>query len=85
MKPLHRLPLDAWFDDVPHPYDTWPMATDENPRPEEDIADEIARLYEEGDAVKEITPHEKAYRLAVEKHSPWKGGGSEEWLDSKPG
>ena len=77
MKPLHRLPLDAWFDDVPHPYDSWPMATnntDENPRPEE----EIARLYEEGDAVEE-TPHDKAYRLAVEKHSPWKGGGSENW------
>ena len=39
MKPLHRLPLDAWFDDVPHPYDTWPMATNnthENPRPEEE-------------------------------------------------
>ena len=76
-QPLHRLPLDEWFDDVQHPYDTWPMATehtDENPRPEE----EIARLYEEGDAVKE-TPHDKAYRLAVEKHSPWKGGGSENW------
>ena len=44
--PIHRLPLDAWFDDVPHPYDTWPMATDkadENPRPEEEIADDILR------------------------------------------
>jgi len=75
MKPLHRLPLDEWFDDVPHPYDTWPMATDNthvNPRPEEEVAENI-------------TMHEKMYRLAVEKHSPWKGGGSEEWLDSKPG
>ena len=66
-QPLHRLPLDEWFDDVQHPYDTWPMATehtDENPRPEEEIADNI-------------TMHEKMYRLAVEKHSPWKGGGSE--------
>ena len=75
MKPLHRLPLDEWFDDVPHPYDTWPMATDnshENPRPEEEVADNI-------------TMHEKMYRLAVEKHSPWKGGGSEEWQESKPG
>ena len=76
MKPLHRLPLDKWFDDVPHPYDTWPMATDKE--------EEIARLYEEGDAVKQVTPHEEAYRLAVEKHSPWQGG-SEEWHDSKPG
>tara|TARA_B100001250_G_scaffold133528_1_gene114119 strand:+ start:6266 stop:6493 length:228 start_codon:yes stop_codon:yes gene_type:complete len=75
MKPLHRLPLDEWFDDVPHPYDTWPMATDnsyENPRPEEEVAENI-------------TMHEKMYRLAVEKHSPWKGGGSEEWQESKPG
>ena len=75
MKPLHRLPLDEWFDDVPHPYDTWPMATDnshENPRPEEEVDDNI-------------TMHEKMYRLAVEKHSPWKGGGSEEWQESKPG
>ena len=67
--PLHRLPLDEWFDDVPHPYDSWPMATDkdfENPRPEEDIAAELSM-------------HEKAYRLATEKHSPWKGGGSENW------
>ena len=71
--PLHRLPLDEWFDDVPHPYDSWPMAKDfDNPRPEEDIAADISL-------------HEKMYRLAVEKHSPWKGGGSEEWLDSKPG
>jgi len=28
--PIHRLPLDSWFDDVPHPYDTWPMATDKD-------------------------------------------------------
>ena len=49
-----------------------------------DKEEEIARLYEEGDAVKQVTPHEEAYRLAVEKHSPWQGG-SEEWHDSKPG
>ena len=69
-KPLHRLPLDDWFDDVPHPHDIMPIATDpnENPRPEEEIADNI-------------TMHEKMYRLAVEKHSPWKGGGSENWQE----
>ena len=65
-QPLHRLPLAEWFDDVPHPHDIMPIATDpnENPRPEEEIADNI-------------TMHEKMYRLATEKHSPWKGGGSE--------
>ena len=29
MKILHRLPLDEWFDDVPHPHDTMPIATDD--------------------------------------------------------
>ena len=69
--PLHRLPLDDWFDDVPHPHDTMPIATDvgewlpengdEPPRPEEEIAD----------------MHEKAYRLARAKYNPFSIGGSE--------
>tara|TARA_Y100001970_G_scaffold241160_1_gene304515 strand:+ start:4647 stop:4943 length:297 start_codon:yes stop_codon:yes gene_type:complete len=78
-EPLHRLPLDEWFDDVPHPYDEWPMATDktpverlhddmrkeyENPRPEEDIADDI-------------TMHEKMYRIATSRYNPFSVGGSE--------
>ena len=66
------LPYDAWFDPEYkyNPLDSMPIATD-NPRPEEEIADDI-------------TMHERMYRLAVEKHSPWPGG-SEEWQDSKPG
>ena len=73
--PLHRLPLDDWFDDVPHPHDTMPIATDvgewlpengdEPPRPEEEIAD----------------MHEKAYRLARSKYNPFSIGGSESILD----
>ena len=78
-KPLHRLPLDEWFDDVPHPYDEWPMATDktpverlhddmrkeyENPRPEEEIADNISM-------------HEKMYRIATSRYNPFSVGGSE--------
>jgi|TARA_X000000368_G_scaffold21913_1_gene16996 hypothetical protein len=69
--PLHRLPLDDWFDDVPHPHDTMPIATDvgewlpengdEPPRPEEEIAD----------------MHEKAYKLARAKYNPFSIGGSE--------
>ena len=69
--PLHRLPLDEWFDDVPPPHDTMPIATDvgewlpengdEPPRPEEEIAD----------------MHEKAYRLARSKYNPFSIGGSE--------
>ena len=69
--PLHRLSLDEWFDDVPHPHDTMPIATDvgewlpengdEPPRPEEEIAD----------------MHEKAYKLARAKYNPFSIGGSE--------
>ena len=69
--PLHRLPLDEWFDDVPHPHDTMHIATDvgewlpengdEPPRPEEEIAD----------------MHEKAYKLARAKYNPFSLGGSE--------
>ena len=69
--PLHRLPIDEWFDDVPHPHDTMPIATDvgewlpengdEPPRPVEEIAD----------------MHEKAYRLARSKYNPFSLGGSE--------
>ena len=69
--PLHRLPLDDWFDDVPHPHDTMPIATDvgewlpengdEPPRPGEEIAD----------------MHEKAYKLARAKYNPFSIGGSE--------
>ena len=56
--PLHRLPLDEWFDDVPHPHDTMPIATDvgewlpengdEPPRPEEEIADMQRDIQEKG-------------------------------------
>ena len=66
---LPEIPYDPWFD-KPHPHDSMPIARDpnENPRPEEEIAEDI-------------TMHEKMYRLAVEKHSPWKGGGSENWQE----
>ena len=69
-QPLHRLPLDEWFDDVPHPHDSMPIATDEP-------LDLAPSSVEPQDEEKEETPHETAYRLAVQKHSPWPGGGSE--------
>ena len=69
--PRHRLPYDSWFDDEPHPYDSWPTASyegewlpengDEPPRPEEEVAD----------------MHEKAYKLARSKYNPFSVGGSE--------
>ena len=62
-KPLHSLPLDEWFDDMPHPHDSMPMAT-ENPRPEEEVADNI-------------NMHEKMYQIATSKYNPFSVGGSE--------
>ena len=61
-KPLHRLPLDEWFDDVEHPYDTWPMATDKD---------------KNKDAEAELSLHEKMYRIATDKYNPFSVGGSE--------
>ena len=57
---LHRLPLDEWFDDIPHPHDDMPIATNDrfdmygssdaddayNPRPEVEIADAYASRHE---------------------------------------
>jgi len=69
--PRHRLPYDSWFDDEPHPYDSWPTATyegewlpengEEPPRPEEEIAD----------------IHQKMYEIATSKYNPFSIGGSE--------
>ena len=69
--PRHRLPYDSWFDDEPHPYDTWPTATyegewlpengEEPPRPEEEVAD----------------IHQKMYEIATSKYNPFAVGGSE--------
>ena len=92
-KPLHRLPLDEWFDDVPHPYDSWPMATNndlENPRPEEEAADIHQKMYEIATARNNpfhVGGSENAQSDVdyIKKHSPWPGGGSEEWHDNKPG
>ena len=67
----HRLPYDSWFDDEPHPYDSWPTATyegewlpengEEPPRPEEEVAD----------------IHQKMYEIATSKYNPFAIGGSE--------
>ena len=85
-----------WFDDEPHPHDSMPIANgsnryappekmielEENPRPEEEIADAYASRHEstpdfEKDAEEIVTMHEKAYRLARAKYNPFAVGGSE--------
>ena len=92
--PLHRLPLDDWFDDVPHPHDTMPIATDvgewlpENGDEPPDLApssvepSEVSNTPEGGgttrkDQLKDVTIHEKMYKIATDKYNPFAIGGSE--------
>ena len=67
-----ELPYDAWFDPnyKYNPLDTMPIATDpnENPRPEEEIADDLKI-------------HEKMYKIATAKYNPFAVGGSENIRD----
>ena len=78
-KPLHRLPLDEWFDDVPHPYDEWPMAKDKTPV--ERLHDDMRKEYEnprpEEEVAENITMHERMYRIATSRYNPFSVGGSE--------
>ena len=90
MMPLPEIPYDEWFHDQPHPHDAMPIATDENPRPEEEIADAYASRHEyppefEKSAEEIVTMHEKAYRLARAKYNPFAIGGSESIHDFQGG
>ena len=89
-------------DNKPHPHDSMPIANgtnryappekmielEENPRPEEEIADDwfetdtYASRHEstpefEKDAEEVVTMHEKMYRIATSKYNPFSIGGSE--------
>ena len=66
--PLHRLPLDEWFDDVPHPHDTMPIATD--------VGEWLPENGEEPPQSDE-TIHQKMYEIATSKYNPFAVGGSE--------
>ena len=98
---------EEWFDDVPHPHDSMPIANgtnryappekiermlelEENPRPEEEIAEDwfendtyasrhqSTPNYEKG-AEEVVTMHEQMYRIAMSRHNPFSinSGGSE--------
>ena len=54
-----------------HPHDSMPIARDEP-------IDASPSSVEPQDEPEDI--HEKMYQMAVQKHSPWKGGGSENFL-----
>ena len=70
--PLPKIPYDPWFHE-PHPHDSMPIARDyDNPRPEEEIADDFGEVAEEV-----VTMHEKMYRIATSKYNPFSVGGSE--------
>ena len=82
--------MDKWFDDVPHPHDSMPIANgtnryappekmielEENPRPEEEVADwfDTAPCSMEP---QEETIHHKMYEIATSKYNPFAIGGSE--------
>ena len=59
-----EIQYDVWFDNKINPLDLMPIATD-NPRPEEEIADDINNM------------HEKMYRIATAKYNPFAVGGAE--------
>ena len=92
-----------WFDDEPHPHDSMPIANgsnkyappekmlelEENPRPEEDVADDwfesdtYASRHKstpdhEKSAEEVVTMHEKMYRIARANYNPFSVGGSEQ-------
>ena len=84
---IPEIPYDPWFD-KPHPHDSMPIARDpnENPRPEEEIADAYASRHEstpefEKTAEEVVTMHEKMYRMARAKYNPFSIGGSESITD----
>ena len=61
------------------------IAIEENPRPEEEVAnwftDEEDGLDYEGPVEKEETIHEKMYKIATSKYNPFSVGGSENIQD----
>tara|TARA_B100000131_G_scaffold98449_1_gene95591 strand:- start:85 stop:318 length:234 start_codon:yes stop_codon:yes gene_type:complete len=68
-----QIQYDPWFDPEYkyNPLDSMPIATDEPL----DLAPSSVEPQDDDE-----TLHEKMYQMAVQKHSPWKGGGSENFL-----
>ena len=78
----------SWEDTAPSEYEPptdnrWApperrVELESNPRPEEDMANWFMEKPDESDEIeKEKTMHQKMYEMGTEKHSPRKGGGSE--------
>ena len=81
-----KIPYDEWFDpDYKYnPLDSMPIATDkewdENPRPEEEIADD---WFSDKPKEKDKTIHQSMYEIATAKYNPFAVGGSESIGDKK--
>ena len=76
---LHRLPLDEWFDDIPHPHDDMPIATNDrfDMYGSSDADDAYKPQHSEEEVVEDANIHEKMYEIATAKYNPFSVGGSE--------
>ena len=90
--PLDRMPIakepPSWEDTAPSEYEPpndnrWASPEkrtelEENPRPEEEIADWFIEKPDESDEIEEEkTMHQKMYEIATAKYNPFAIGGSE--------
>ena len=71
-------PYDDWFH---NPLDDMPIATD-NPRPEEEIADD---WFSDKPKEKDKTIHQSMYEIATAKYNPFAVGGTESIHDFEGG
>ncbi len=69
---LPKISYDEWFDDVPHPHDSMPIATNNPYDPPE--GEPLPELGEEN-------IHHKMYEIATSKYNPFSVGGSESIQD----
>ena len=76
---LHRLPLDEWFDDIPHPHDDMPIATNDrfDMYGSSDADDAYKPQHLEEEVAEDLNMHEKMYEIATAKYNPFAVGGSE--------
>ena len=87
---LHRLPLDEWFDDIPHPHDDMPIATNDrfDMYGSSDADDAYNPQYSKEEVIEEVVEnniHQKMYEIATAKYNPFAVGGSESIHDFQGG
>lgn len=82
-----KIPYDEWFHDPPHPYDNWPMATDKEEKKEEEITmhEKMYQIATARNNPFHVGGSENAQSDVdyIKKHSPWEGGGSQNWNTPK--